>query len=198
MKGEVVLKILEIIEGLAIGTADILYVISNSGYGASYGKLNYELLKHRKERERKSAEKDLERREKQKYYNLILYLKKSGLIEEKHRDSKKFFILTKNGKDKLLKLREKNNTKLPENSYLKEENNKFIIVIFDIPEVERRKRVWLRAVLINLGFKMIQKSVWLGKIKIPKEFLEDLFKMKLVDFVEIFEISETGSLEHLI
>jgi hypothetical protein len=45
---------------------------------------------------------------------------------------------------------------------------------------------------------MVQKSVWVGKTKIPQDFLDDLFKLKLVDFVEIFEISRTGSLKHLI
>ena len=45
---------------------------------------------------------------------------------------------------------------------------------------------------------MIQKSVWIGKVKIPKEFLDDLFKLRLIDYIEIFEISKAGSLKNLI
>jgi len=82
--------------------------------------------------------------------------------------------------------------------YQKERGNKFIIVVFDIPEIQKRKRNWLRAALKNLDFKMVQKSVWFGRVKIPKEFLDHLCEMKLIDYVEIFEISKTGSLERLV
>ncbi|MEK7496135.1 MAG: CRISPR-associated endonuclease Cas2 [Patescibacteria group bacterium] len=198
MKGEIILKILEVIESMVVGTADLLDVILSSSYGASYGKLDYKLSKRKRERESKTAERELKKQEKQKYYNLLFYLKKAGLVEEKHKDRKKFFILTKKGKNKLILLKNKNNEKLPKNFYEKEKNSKFTIVIFDIPEIERRKRDWLRMVLKNLDLKMIQKSVWMGKVKIPKEFLDDLFKLKLIDFVEVFEISKTGSLERLV
>ena len=183
---------------MVVGTADLLDVILSSSYGASYGKLDYKLSKRKRERESKTAERELKKQEKQKYYNLLFYLKKAGLVEEKHKDRKKFFILTKKGKNKLILLKNKNNEKLPKNFYEKEKNSKFTIVIFDIPEIERRKRDWLRMVLKNLDLKMIQKSVWMGKVKIPKEFLDDLFKLKLIDFVEVFEISKTGSLERLV
>ena len=51
MKGEIILKILEVIEGMAVSTADFLDVVLSSGYGASYSKLNYELSKRQRERE---------------------------------------------------------------------------------------------------------------------------------------------------
>lgn len=198
MKGDVSVKILEAIGDFAGTATDIFSAIVSSNYGASYGKLQYEISKRQNRRIKKSTENDFKKQTKQKYYNMLYYLKQSGLIEEERKNDKRFFILTKKGKEKLTYLKEQNKKRLPETAYLKEENNKFVIVVFDIPETEKRKRVWLRMVLMNLGFKMIQKSVWMGKIKIPKEFLEDIFKMKLVDFVEIFEISKTGSLEHLI
>lgn len=198
MKGDVSIKILEVIGDFAGTAADIFGAIVSSNYGASYGKLQYEISKRQNRRIEKSTERDFEKQTKQKYYNMLYYLKQSGLIEEEQKNNERFFLLTKKGKEKLAYLKEQNKRRLPETVYLKEENNKFVIVVFDIPELEKRKREWLRAVLINLGFKMIQKSVWMGKVKIPKEFLEDLFKIKLVDFVEIFEISKTGSLEHLI
>ena len=72
-----------------------------------------------------------------------------------------------------------------------------MIVVFDVPEKERRKRDWLRSVLKRLELKMVQKSVWIGKVKIPKELLDDLFNLKLLDYVEIFEVSKSGSLRQL-
>jgi len=120
------------------------------------------------------------------------------LIEEKEKNNKKFFIITKKGKGKLSFLKKQHKESLPEVSYSSEENNKFIIFIFDIPEKEKRKRDWLREVLKKLGLKMIQKSVWIGKTKIPKEFLDDLFKLKIIDYVEIFEITKAGSLKNLV
>ena len=172
----------------------------SSGYGASYGKLQYELSKKQREREKKSFEREIQKETKQKYYNLIYKLKTGGLIEEKKKDNKKLFILTEKGKKKLFSLKEKGKKKLPDISYyqFKEDSNKFVIVIFDIPELERKKRGWVRLALNNLGLKMIQKSVWIGKVKIPKEFLDDLFKLRLIDYIEIFEISKAGSLKNLI
>jgi len=198
-KGDILLRVLETIGDLTVSMADLLIVFVSAGYGASYSKLQYELSKRQMERERKSLEKGIQKETKQKYYNLIYKLKTSGLIAEKKKDNKKLFILTKKGKKKLFSLREKNQKRLPDISYLrlKEESNKLVIVIFDIPEQERRKRGWLRAALKNLGLKMVQKSVWIGKVKIPKEFLDDLFKLRLIDYIEIFEISKTGSLKNL-
>lgn len=191
------MKILDAIETAAVNTTDLLNVILSSSYGASYGKLNREFLKKQGKRESKSLEKRLRREARQKYYNLIYYLKKGGLIKErqKQKSGKNFFILTNNGREKLFRLKQRSREKLPEVSYLKESGDKFVIVIFDVPEKERGKRDWLRFALNNMGLKMVQKSVWMGKIKIPKEFLGDLLKLKLLDFVEIFEISKTGSLE---
>ena len=125
-------------------------------------------------------------------------MKRDDLIEENTEKNKKHFVLTEKGKNKLLNLLTKRKNKFPENAYKKESGNNLIIVAFDIPETEKRKRGWVRAALKNLDFKMIQKSVWVGKTKIPKQFLDDLLKLRLIDFVEIFEVSKSGSLKHII
>jgi len=195
MKGDITLKILETIEEFAIGAADLFAAILSAGYGASSSKIQFELSKIQREHDRIAAREDLERQAKQRYRNLIYKLKMAGLIKEDIKKDKKFFILTLKGKEKLSKLK---NERLPEIAYVKEAGTKFVIVIFDIPEKEKKKRDWLRAVLKQLGLKMLQKSVFVGKIKIPKEFLDDLLKLRLLDYVEIFEISKTGSLKEII
>lgn len=196
MKGDITLKILEIIGNTVINAADVLTAISSSSYGASYGKMQREISKRQTERNSKKIEVEIKRENRQKYYNLISYLKRSGLIEEDIKSDKKFFSLTQKGKEKLSFL--KNKDKMSNPHYDKEACNKFTIVIFDVPEEKRKKRDWLRFALSNIGFSMIQKSVWMGKVKIPKNFVDDLFKLKLMDCVEIFEISKTGSLEKIV
>lgn len=194
MKGDFIIKILEAIGDLTVNTTDLLGAFLSSGYGASSGKLDYEISKRQSER----AAANFQRRIKQDYYSLIYRLKKDGLIKEEIKNNKKFFGITRNGRKKLIWLKKRKKKELPKNAYCKEAGDKFIIVIFDIPEKEKRKREWLRAVLIRLELKMLQKSVWAGKIKLPKEFLDDLLKIKIIDYVEIFEISKTGSLKHLV
>ena len=73
-----------------------------------------------------------------------------------------------------------------------------IIVSFDVPERERRKRDWLRDALRNLGLRMVHKSVWIGKQKLPREFLADLARLRLTDFIEVFEVGKQGSLRHIV
>ena len=49
-----------------------------------------------------------------------------------------------------------------------------MIVIFDIPEIRKNKRNWLRGDLMALGFMQLQKSVWFGPAPLPKKFIEYL------------------------
>ncbi|MBI5153222.1 MAG: CRISPR-associated endonuclease Cas2 [Parcubacteria group bacterium] len=83
-------------------------------------------------------------------------------------------------------------------AYEKKEDTQLNIVLFDIPEPERKKREWLRQELNYLGFTMLQRSVWAGKIKIPKEMLEDLEHYKLLPYIEIIAVTKTGTLKKLI
>ncbi|HDH31743.1 MAG TPA: CRISPR-associated endonuclease Cas2 [Candidatus Wolfebacteria bacterium] len=197
-KGDIILKMLETIEHFTFGMAELFGAFLDAGYGASYNKIQHQTSKRRNNNDWLNREIELKRKAKQRHYNLIYSLKKDNLIEEKINGDKKFFTITKKGRDKLLLLINKNKKMLPAASYQKEKSDKFIIITFDIPETEKTKREWLRVVIKNLGFKMIQKSVWIGQIKIPKEFLDDLLKLRLVDFIEIFEISKTGSLKQVI
>ena len=197
MKGEISLRILESIKDFTVNTLDLFDIIIGSGYGISLGKIQYELSKRQRKRQSQEFIRGEQKRLKQRYLKMIYSLKQDGLIEEKQKNKRKFWSLTKKGESKLTLLRERNKKRLPEISYQKETSDRAVLVIFDIPETEKRKRDWLRVALDNLGFKMIQKSVWLGKVKIPQEFLDDLREIKLIDFVEIFEISKAGSLQHL-
>jgi len=74
-------------------------------------------------------------------------------------------------------------------------DKKSVLIIFDIPEKISSKREWIREELKRMGFEMIQKSVWKGNVIIPKEFLKDIYNLKLKEYVHIFEVTKYGTLE---
>ena len=195
MKGEITLKFLEEIKDFVGSGADLFEVFLRAGYGASAGKLRYESSKAQKERRQRQELAQYRKR----YARFLYRLRQDGLIKGKEQKSGKLVTLTPKGRKKLMALKERYAGRLPEvSAYDKNESDKFIIVVFDIPERERKKRDWLRSVLKNIGLKLVQKSVWMGKVKVSKDFIDDLSELKLIDYVEIFEISKTGSLRHVI
>lgn len=198
MRGEITLKFLEFVKDFINLNMDMFEAFLRSGYGASYGKLDCELNKLRQERWQQGIKQEEIKRHRKRYAQFLYRLRRDGLIEEKMRGEKKITSLTKKGREKLEKLKERYSKKLPNaHSYDSDVGDKFIIVAFDVPEKERKKRDWIRNVLRNLKLKSIQKSLWVGKIKIPKQLINDLSELKMLDYVEIFEISKTGSLRYL-
>lgn len=200
MKGEITLKILERVGETMVGFADLTAAFLSAGYGASSWKIMDGFERRQTKRDQKQMENLKAKRQQQRFYSMFHRLKKDGLIEENIKNDKSFFQITSKGRQRLKRLKERQADALPGNSYktcdLKK--SKFTIIVFDIPESERKKRAWLRSALKNLNFKMIQQSVWIGKVRIPEEFLSDLRNMHLTEYVEIFEISKTGSLQQII
>ena len=195
MKVENRLRIFEFLKdssrvtGQAVGD---LFLIFSLPYGTSLGRMQY-LLK------RKHYKEELQntRKKKRRFDDLLYHLKKDNLVSNTIKGGKSFLKLTRNGKEYLEKLRLIKSNILPNNRYHKKDENLFKIVIFDVPEREKRKRAWLRAALKNLDFTMLQKSVWIGRVKLPREFISAIDDLDLSSHVEIFAISKTGSLKQL-
>lgn len=191
MKGENRLKILEFLEDSSRLVGDLFFVFSLP-YGTSFGKMEYLLRKkHREENLRRIY------KEKRRFSDLLYQLKKDNLIEEIDKNGQFFLKLTLKGRKYLEKIQFSKSNALPNNQFQSENENLFKIVIFDVPEKERRKRAWLRAALRNLKFSMLQKSVWIGKAKLPREFISAIDDLDLASYVEIFVISRSGSLKQL-
>ncbi|KKT43528.1 MAG: Transcriptional regulator, PaaX family [Candidatus Wolfebacteria bacterium GW2011_GWE2_44_13] len=136
------------------------------------------------------SERDIRRKRYQRMVNLVCYLKRQGLVEQKENSILK---LTEKG---LLRL-QKNATVsryVPLSKGYKTEDDHLKVVIFDVPEKRRKHREWLRFSLQNLGFKLLQKSVWIGKTKLPQEFFDQLHGWELLPHVHIFAVQETGSI----
>ncbi|KKT43142.1 MAG: hypothetical protein UW32_C0002G0003 [Candidatus Wolfebacteria bacterium GW2011_GWE2_44_13] len=189
-------KVLEAISEGIIFPLDLFEAIIESGYGASSRKIENSFYKIKNGRAREQFKKEEEKRRRKAYASLMYKLKRDGLVKESGEGEEKEYALTVKGEQKLEILKSKDG--FPDTYYTKEKSNKIIIVMFDIPEKDVRKRTWLRMVLNNLDFKMAQKSVWIGKTTIPKELIGDLMRMQLESFVEIFEVGNTGNLKNIL
>jgi CRISPR-associated endonuclease Cas2 len=134
-----------------------------------------------------------QRQQRNKFYSLLNRLQKQGFIEKKKdKNHGSFWRITRTGLGHLGYKKEKRFL-----SPLKNENNKkssLKVVIFDIPEVKRKERNWLRATLVNFGFEKLQKSVWIGEGDLSNDFMDRLKTLNIISFIHIFEISKKGSI----
>jgi len=195
-------KILEVLQGGVETTVGLLDAMT-SGYSESYKKLK----RYQREPFSFSAKggsasggkNDWSKSysESQKFYSLLYYLKKQGLIESKKDGCGSLWRIKPAGAEKLTDIKKR---KVFSPSYINysEEADTLKIVTFDIPAKENNKRFWLRAVLERLGFKMLQKSVWFGKKKIPESFMDDLRERGMIDYVHILSVNKAGSLRETI
>ena len=164
---------------------DFWQAVLRAGYGASMGKIDREYRKIDEKRHSYQIQ-----REKKRYLQKYLHkLKKQGLISE---NSLNQITLSKKGKHKLNSLRDKKI--LNKNSYKEQPGEKVIIISYDLPTPFNKERDILREILKMLGFNMIHKSVWVGKVKIPKEFIFAVERLGILKFVEILEVTKNGSL----
>lgn len=135
-------------------------------------------------------------RERQQFYSLLNRLKRDGLVKKKKYAKYSRWYITKSGTERLSQIKSKPppSLRIQRRVYQKNERVALIVVSFDVPERERRKRNWLRSNLVALGFTMLQQSVWLGNHEIPADFMDDLRKYDMVSYVHIFSVDTLGSI----
>ncbi|MCD6500771.1 hypothetical protein J7K42_01995 [bacterium] len=103
----------------------------------------------------------------------ISYLKRSKYF--KYKNDKLY--LTQKGREKIIKLIIKKRNK----GKVKKWDGKWRGIIFDIPELDRRDRNFLRKELYQMGFRELQKSVWVAPFDFERE-LKTLLKLWKRDF----------------
>jgi len=106
----------------------------------------------------------------------IYDLKRYGYLKEKRSKNKKKLYLTSKGRTTIIRniLKDK---KERESKW----DGKWRAVIFDIPEASRKDRDFLRRELQWIGFKELQKSVWIFPYNFEKE-LEALLRFWKFEF----------------
>lgn len=140
-----------------------------------------ELLWSHYYRMRRKEEREINRR---RFGQLIYYLKKRGYIKIKSLEQKGGVILTKKGKEKVLKVKIKMKKKKMR------KDGKWQMIIFDIPEKKRQFRDLLREHLQILSYKMLQKSIWVCPYDVLKETEEIVREYSLDPYVKLFLIEE--------
>ncbi|MEK7115263.1 MAG: hypothetical protein AAB847_02805 [Patescibacteria group bacterium] len=113
------------------------------------------------------------------FRNTLYRLRRNQMIKKED----VFWQITKKGADAI-----KNLVARPSYSGLKKNPKQNLIIVFDIPTSHEKKRDFLRTELIALDFSPLQKSVWTGHGPIPPEFVKYLSDLKILDFINIFEI----------
>ncbi|MDP3764114.1 MAG: hypothetical protein Q8Q95_00630 [bacterium] len=116
---------------------------------------------------------------------ILSRLKKQGLVSRTGSRKKSLWSITQQGRDSF------NVVDLG----LPKEDGVARLVMFDIPELERKKRDLVRLELIACGYRQLQKSVWMGYRPLPEGFIVLLDNLKLKNKVQIVSINKLGSLE---
>ena len=118
---------------------------------------------------KKSAKKDREKfiKQQKRIHNTVGYLKRAGLVtfddrKRAHLSNKGIFKVILNKIEPLKKKKKKAGL--------------FYLVIFDIPERERRTRHLFRKVLYHLGAERIQKSVFIIHNQKAYQYIKELVK----------------------
>ena len=160
----------DLLKYLAIGGLVTFAMLSPIG-GPKIAKILFKQLKYKIRQLRNSA----------------YYLKKRGLVEFVKEDNKSVTVkITSNGK-KYLKTFDIDNMALNHPAVW---DQKWRLVIFDIPEKDKKAREALRRKLKDLNFVRLQDSVWVTPYPCEDEirFLREIF---IIPFnVDVFEISD--------
>lgn len=103
-------------------------------------------------------------------YSTVSYLLAERLILAKGRGGQRVYQLTEEGLDLLF-------SRFPKLKYIgKPWDGYWRFVFYDIPEEEYRLRDRLRKELKNIGFKFVQRSVWLTPLPVEEELKSFLKK----------------------
>lgn len=127
------------------------------------------------------------------YNQAIRYLKRDRDLEVIEKNNKLFLKLTKKGRLKVL-LR-----KLAKEPRKKEKwDGKWRLIIWDIPEISSAQRNRLRAVIKDIGFYQLQKSVFISPYSIPRpavDYLKESGLLKFIRFLRVDELDKDGVLK---
>ena len=65
-----------------------------------------------------------------------------------------------------------------------------LIIMYDIPYEKRKERDWFRRNLKKMNYIMIQKSVWVGPSPLPKDFLDYVKSIGLLNQLKTFKLAK--------
>jgi len=131
-------------------------------------------------------EKYRKEKEKTQFSRMVQRLKQNGYLKTLKIKGKKATIITPKGIEKLFKIELKILQKK------KRKDRKWQMVLFDIPESKRKQRNYFRKALQYLGYKRLQKSIWVCPYDTLKETEELIKRYNIKPFVELLLIEKVG------
>jgi len=122
---------------------------------------------------------------------LLCRLRRQGLIERHGSRKKSSWTLTEKGTHWVNAKQHEPSFSIPKSDGISR------LVIFDIPERERKKRSTLRVELMAHNFRQLQKSVWIGNNPLSEEFLTLLDDLNIKKYVHLFSVRHHGTIEEI-
>ncbi len=119
-----------------------------------------------------------------KFAKLIYYLKQKNYIKITSLEEKQGIILTKEGISKALR------ASFVLEGGKKRRDGRWVMITFDIPQKHKKARMLLRSIMINLGYKMFQQSIWVCPFDVSEKTEQLLQMHDLEKYVKIFLIEE--------
>lgn len=116
------------------------------------------------------------------FYQAVWRSLKTGDIQKVIKNDKQYLILTTSGREKMQR-------EFPLTRFSKKWNKKWVILIFDIEEKSRKLRNRLRDKLKNIGFGMLQESVWITPLPIVSELKDFVETSKLNHYIFVLEVA---------
>ena len=123
--------------------------------------------------------------------SILSRLKREGLVSYRGSSREAQWRLTRQGKAHL----ETMIARSPPLPHLPPQDGIVRIVTFDVPEKQRGKRKWLRAMLIFCDYQTLHKSVYLGTRPLPQEIIHEIDDLGLSKFIHIAGIGKKGTLK---
>ncbi len=120
----------------------------------------------------------------QRFFRLVSYLKKNNLIKIESLKGVPALMLTKKGFSKAVRAQ----FNFENDNIEKRKDGKWIMLIFDVPEKNKKSRELLRSILYRLKYNLFQKSVWVSPYDVSDRTEEVLQEYALDEFVKMFLI----------
>lgn len=184
-------KILEILQNGAETTVGVFETFSD---GKQASQRKFRRLMREGPKQFKTDLADMYRKRK-KFYNVLNYLKREGLVQKKSHGRVSVWKVTGIGSKYLKILKERGLFFQSRANFLPSAGNGITVIAFDVPEKERKKRNWIRISLVNMEFSSLQKSLWIAHGSVDEEFIHALRERDMMDYVHIFSVDKKGTIQ---
>ena len=125
-----------------------------------------------------------------KYHSFMKRLQKNGLVTQSGTGKSKSWTVATAGKQILETY--KKQSRLAEEAI---RPGGTTIISYDIPERIHSERDAMRDLLKLFGFTFVHQSLWYANVTVERRFIDYLRERKLLDYVHIFQITKSGTLE---